>query len=515
MRGIQYPRSCLLGLMALLWAQAALADEPPSLAERVDERARLLAAAPFETPDGALPEPLARLDARAYHAIGVRQPPWPADSDFRVQALPRGYIYRDRVRIHFVSGGVPRTLPFDPALFDPRPVGLDAAQLPSDLGYAGLRVLYPLNRPDRHDEVLVFLGASYFRLLGRDQGYGLSARGLAIDTALPQGEEFPAFREFWIERPPSPGRELHIHALLDSPSVSGAWHFVLRPGGGTRLEVHARMFARETVTKLGLAPLTSMFMHGENSTRPSDDVRPEVHDSDGLLVHSGHGEPIWRPLTNPRRLQVSALRDDSPRGFGLMQRDRDFASYLAPRQAYERRPSLWVEPLGRWREGAVELVEIPSEAEDNDNIVAYWVPDQGLRAGESLDVRYRLHVRDLPSAGAALGHVVRTRNGWSGADAGPRQDPPPRESRLIAVDFAGGALDTLHAAQPVQAHLASGDAAVSDIRVRKLPGDAGWRASLLLEGRHDRASDLRLFLELRGERLTETWNHVWSASELD
>ena len=300
-----------------------------------------------------------------------------------------------------VSGGQPAPVPYQPGMFD---YGANnfGDKLPDDLGFAGFRIHYPLNRPDYFDELAVYLGASYFRILGRNQIYGASARGLAVDTAATSGEDFPRFREFWIEEPGADATRLTIYALLDSRSATGAYRFVLTPGTDTQAEVTASVYPRRDIGKLGMAPLTSMFFFGENRGRGFDDFRPEVHDSDGLQMETGQGEWIWRPLLNPKDLRVSSFTDENPRRFGLIQRDRDFLHYQDLESSYHRRPSYWVEPVGDWGKGRVELVEIPTDEEINDNIVAYWVPERAVRGGEGLDFSYRLRsVLDSPETSAA------------------------------------------------------------------------------------------------------------------
>ena len=83
------------------------------------------------------------------------------------------------------------------------------------------------------------------RASARDQVFGLSARGLAIDTAESWGEEFPWFREFWLVTPAPNAKELTIYALLDSPRVTGAYRFAVEPGEQTRVDVECRLFLRE------------------------------------------------------------------------------------------------------------------------------------------------------------------------------------------------------------------------------------------------------------------------------
>jgi periplasmic glucans biosynthesis protein len=505
-------------MLMLMLATPAAAETGPgeidALYDTVTERAEALAGHPHDPGTGELPEALRDLDYDTYRQIRFRPEAalWGDEGLFSVQLFHTGFLFEAPVHLHTVEDGEVTSLDFDAARFRYDDA---AADLPDrDLtgaGHAGFRLHFPLNRGDYQDEFAVFLGASYFRLVGRGQGYGLSARGLAIDTALPRGEEFPAFREFWLIRPAPEATRMTVLALLDSPSLAGAYRFDIAPGRDIQVEVTARLFARRNVEQLGVAPLTSMFAHGDTTPRGVDDHRPAVHDSDGLMVHTGSGEWIWRPLTNPRSLRVSSLLDQNPAGFGLAQRERDFDRYLDLEARYDRRPSQWVEPLSPWGAGRVQLVEIPAPDETHDNIVAFWVSDTPLRAGESRELRYRTHTFGAEPAEPTPARVVRTRQGWGGVP-GERQ-PPPRSRRHFMVDFAGGELTGLSPDQPVEAELSASRGRVHHLQARALPDGRGWRASFRLDPEGRQPSDLRLQLSLRGEVISETWNHVWHPDE--
>ncbi|HET8790970.1 MAG TPA: glucan biosynthesis protein G [Modicisalibacter sp.] len=494
---------------------------PAALFEHVTEQARELAGKPYKAPQSPLPESVANLSYDDYRNIRFRQENalWRGDRLFEVQFFHPGFLYDQPIDIHVLKDGQVEELRFSTDMFR---YGEDTAAVhdaladidPEKLGFAGFRLHYPLNTPDYKDEFVVFLGASYFRMVGRGQNYGLSARGLAVDTATPDGEEFPAFRAFWLVRPEPNATQMTLFALLDSPSVTGAYRFVVHAGNNVVMDVEARLFARSDVGKLGVAPLTSMFLHGENSVGFHDDFRPEVHDSDGLLMHTSGGQWIRRPLSNPPALSVTQLRDDMPRGFGLMQRDRDFESYLDVEADYHQRPSFWVKPVeGDWGKGGVELVEIPTESEIHDNIVSYWVPDAPFRAGESRRYVYRLSTHGEPLHEDELGMVIRTRSGWGAAPG--QTDPPARGAlRQFAVGFKGGALAGLDPTQPVQASLTTSTGEITDVKVLKLPDGKTWRASFKLAPQDGQLADMQLRLTLRGETLTETWSYIWNPDAL-
>lgn len=495
-------------------AQATTEDEVATLFDRVTERARTLADDEYREESGELPAALRDLDYDTYRQIRFRPEAalWRDEGLFSVQLFHTGFLFDTPVQLHVVEDGESRPLAFDSARFRYDDAAADLAEADlSGAGHAGFRLHYPLNSADYHDEFAVFLGASYFRLVGRGQGYGLSARGLAIDVATSDGEEFPAFREFWLVEPEPEATRMTVLALLDSPSLAGAYRFDIAPGKNVVVNAEARLFARHDVEKLGVAPLTSMFAHGDTTPRPVDDYRPHVHDSEGLLMHTASGEWIWRPLNNPSELRVTSLRDDGPRGFGLVQRSRDFEHYLDLEARYERRPSQWVEPLDDWGPGGVELVELPAPDETHDNVVAYWVAETPLREGESRTLRYRTHTFGAELPEQHLAQVVRTRQGWGGVPG--RADPAPSSRRHFLVDFHGGELEGLAADQPVTVNVEASQGEVRHIQARPLPGGRGWRASFRLDPDGERPADLRLHLSLHDRVISETWNHVWYPSE--
>lgn len=363
---------------------------------------------------------------------------------FRLQAFHVGHLFRTPVRLNAIAGPRAQPIPYRGEDFEGSPVL--SSGLPGDLGYAGWRYNYPLNTPERHDELVSFLGSSYFRFLGKDQVYGLSARGLSIGTGLlDNNEEFPFFREFWFAAPERDGGDERVRffALLDSPSLAGAYEFVLRPGGISTLDVTCTLFARRQVNHLGIAPLTSMFFIGENDRHYNDrnkydDYRPEMHDSDGLKLHVDGDEWIWRPLRNPQVQELSYYHTKRLLGFGLAQRDRTFAVYQDIELAYQSRPSYWIEPLGLWGEGRVELVELATKDETADNIIAAWLPAEPLLPGRPATYSYRISsALNLPVP-ANLARVSHTFHAPTGA-LGSREYRPPGSRRFL-VDFSGGPL---------------------------------------------------------------------------
>jgi glucan biosynthesis protein len=408
-----------ISVMLIIWAniassQSVVSDSNglPFSHETVIELARKLAQTPFTEPEQA-PKSLTQLDYSTYRKINFQQNAaiWGhSPTRFCIQLFAPGFLFKDLIDIDVVEKGLAYPVTVSESSFKvPNPsLGKILAQVGKAVGF---RLHYPINRDDYKDEFIVFQGASYFRAVSKGQLYGLSARGLAIDVAQPTGEEYPFFRHFWIERPSARQKAIVIHALLDSKSVSGAYRFGIYPGAPTRVDVDVILFPRRDIQNIGLAPLTSMFMHGPMDPSDKPDYRPAVHDSEALAMVRGNGEHLWRPLKNPHKLQVSGFIDENPKGFGLIQRHRNFDYFQDLEANYQRRPSAWVEPLGDWGKGQVELVEIPSESEANDNIVAYWQPALGLKKAQPFSYSYRITWPDDAPIAATKSRIVRSASG--------------------------------------------------------------------------------------------------------
>jgi glucans biosynthesis protein len=481
-------------------AQAALAFDFDDVADLARRKAR----APYAPPDRTQPAELEALGYDEYRDIRFR----PDRAIWRAENAPFDLMFfhraqsNPRVRMNEIVDGEARHLPYESDDFDFGKNTLSPDTW-SELDYAGLRVHYHLNGPEYKDELIVFLGASYFRALAAGTRYGLSARGLAVDTVGGQGEEFPYFPEFWIVKPEPGARSLRMFALLDSARVNGAYQLDITPGDETVVEVRARLYLREPIETLGVAPLTSMYQFGENQPHRTD-FRPEVHDSDGLMVATGDGEWLWRPLVNPNRVLTTSYAMDELAGFGLMQRDRSFTSYEDPEARYDLRPSAWVEPIGSWGPGRIELVQIPTPNETNDNIVAYWVPDELPGRGEPLDFAYRLHWQSATTAQQPPGgRVVQSRVGRGYRELAP-------DEHQFMVDFAGPSLAELAPSAPVRAVVSAPvNGEILETNAYHVEATGAWRMMVLVK-QLDAAQpvELRGYLESGTDVLTETWSNL-------
>ena len=479
----------------------------------VVKRARDLAAAPYDATVPALPDGLANLDYDAWRDIRFKSDKpllgQQLNATFRLELFHLGHLYKRPVVINVLRDGIPAPIPYTGNLFDYGRNKVDA-NLPINLGFAGFRLKFPVNAPHVWDEVVAFLGASYFRFLGRGQRYGLSARGLAIGGGLRLNEEFPYFREFWIETPQPNAETIAIYALLDGESATGAFRFDLVPGQETYLETSVTLFARKAIPALGLAPLSSMFFVGKNDRRQSDDFRSELHDSDGLFMHTGAGEWIWRPLSNPFNPSVSVFLDRDPRGFGLLQRDRNFSDYQDLELAYELRPSYWIEPRGDWGEGQVELLELPTADETNDNVVAAWAPKDSLDAGRSLTYAYRITALTMDQNLSPGGRAVATFRVAPRA-LGAAESPPPGSTRFL-IDFSGGDL-SYFMSDPSLVEPVATTSNGKILRTFLTPNAhaRGFRAGVDVAVDPGQSTDLRVFLRSGSKALTETWTYPWRA----
>jgi glucans biosynthesis protein len=513
MQEIPVQRRELLGGVALSVASlvrptavAGAVEQPtvsggPFNASSVRDLARQLAQQPYKPPENTLPDALTSMDYETYRAI--RFDPghalWRGENcKFTAEFFHRGFIYKNRVDIYEVADGKVTPIRYSPDLFTFSKGTLSAG----DWGFAGFRIHYPLNRPDYYDEVCAFLGASYFRAVAKGQAYGLSARGLAIKTAEQGGEEFPIFKAFWLERP-VPGTDLIVvHALLDSASCAAAFRFTIRPGEDTIFDTESALYPRVDIAASGLAPLTSMFLFDVNDRPRVDDWRAAVHDSAGLKLRTGADERIWRPLTNPKTLQVSAFVDTSPRGFGLMQRPLDFPGYQDLEAHYEKRPSAWVEPIGDWGPGIVQLVEIPSDREINDNIVSFWRPKDPLRAKGEYLLNYRLHWCRREPNGMDLGQVAQTRCGLSWH----------QKNRQFVIDFTGAALAPFAPDKLPTLDAGCDRGKVVNATVEENPAVKGWRVSLEVDTADNLVVELHARLMNGDQPLTEKWMYRWTPS---
>ncbi len=409
---------------------------------------------------------------------------------------------QDQIDLNLVDGDEVTSFPFSRDLFDYGPNTRFSWTDFRDAKFSGFRVLYPLNRPDKLDEVIVFHGASYYRVAPAGLVYGLSARALAVNCGGESAEEFPVFREFWVERPDREGRVLRLRGLLDSTSVAGAAEFTVDPGSETAVHVRLSLYPRVDMSRCGIAPLTSMYWFGKNTQRQFSDFRPEVHDSDGLLMQTGAGEWLWRPLDNTGKLRNSAFMDKSPKGFGLMQRERDPARYEDLRAQYHLRPSAWIRPEGDWGAGSVRLVEIPTDAEFSDNIVAFWEPAQPLKAGQLADFAYDVvwcgEKADLPP----LGRVIAFKTGAI-------QDQP--RARRFMLDFTAPGLEQQGAAFTPEVFVNALRGRISNQRNEYNPYRRAWR--VLFDVAADEGADaveLRAHLRKGNGVCTETWTYYWA-----
>jgi len=487
-------------------AAVTYGDRKPFTFDLLRARASDAASMPWEPATPVAPSIVARIDYDAYQQIRFRpELSLMLDASHRlpIQLFHLGRFSPDSVRVHLVRDGSAREVLYSPALFD-IPEGHPARELPQGAGFAGFRVM----APDLKTDWLAFLGASYFRTSGPYNQYGLSARGLAIDTGLQTPEEFPRFTEFWLESGLKSGEPLVLYAYLDSPSVTGAYRFSIvrtvdkHDIARIDMEIECDLFARRDIVRLGVAPFSSMFWYGEGARPKIVDWRPEIHDSDGLAIWTGAGERIWRPLNNPPRVMVNAFVDRDVKGFGLLQRDRDFVHYLDDSVFYERRASVWVEPIEPFGEGEVQLLEIPTDDEIHDNIAAYWYPGGPFESGGRRRYHYRLRWLDDIPFPANLGRVCDT---WLGLGGRPGHKRP-EGLRKFVIDFQGAVFDGLGRDDGVEVVVTPSRGELSTVYTHPVVDQrARWRALFDLQATGTEPVNIRAYLRKGDRALTETW----------
>ncbi|WP_210489795.1 glucan biosynthesis protein [Microvirga antarctica] len=492
------------------YASSARAQTPPAIiqttlgeGQRFDSAivmnlARQISRKPFVPVPNDLPDAFSKLDYDQYVAIKSQRPPiWGADGrGIAFEPLHRGFVFANAIDLFIVEDGIVRRVSYDPTQFDYGKINLPNNL--GDVGYSGFRLISTAGDGKPFDFAII-QGATFFRAIARGQNFGAIARALTLKPADPKGEEFPIFRAFWLERPPVGSTSITIHGVIDSESTSGAIRMTFRPGDMTIVDVETTLFPRVNLEHVGLGGIGSTYFHGPNDRSNADDIRPAVYESTGLQMLNGKGEWLWRPLQNPDTLQISAFVDQSPKGFGLLQRDRAFETFQDDDQRFERRPSLWIEPLGDWDLGSVQLLEIPTDAEINDNILTYWRPKAPMAAGSEVPFAYRQYWCWTPPERPPLATVVSTRigRGTSG------------RKRRFAVEFSGDALGEAPA-QDLRSVLTVGPGVFQNLKLWSYPERKAVRVVFELDPGNENACEMRLILEAGGKPISETWLYRWT-----
>lgn len=480
-------------------------DQPPEGAPfsgaSLADMARVLSAKPFSAPNTDLPGPLSNLNFEGYAAIRAKPEGliWNDESSaFVIEPLHRGFIYNTPMQINLVEDGVARRLNYDASKFVFGGVNLPSP--PAKLDFSGFRVL---RRNDRGElqELAVFQGASFFRSLAPGQTFGVTARGLSIRIGDGRGEEFPLFRAVWIEKASRSSNALTINALLDSDSLAGAYRFTLHPGDATIIDVECSLFPRAALENYGLATMSATCLFNPLDRRGDDDVRDAAEELTGLQMLTGAGEWVWRPATNRNNLQISEFVDSNPKGFGFLQRNRDFDDFYDLTQHWERRPSLWVEPIGDWGPGSVELVEIPSDNENAQNMIAFWRSKVPLLKGQQADFAYRQFWCWSPPAKPQVAAVSGSRGGHGAA----------AKQRRFLVEFRGDALGDAARVADLKANLTIFPGKIAALRTYPAPERKACYVQFDIDLAGETACEMRLTLEAQGAPLSETWLYRWTS----
>jgi glucans biosynthesis protein len=477
----------------------ALGEPSPFGAGTAIAEAKDLSRKLFKPISSELPPPFRGLTYEQYASI--REQPgtaiWTAEkTGFTIEPLHRGFIFASPVELNLVADGQARRIIYDPALYDFG--SLTVPDKIGDMGFSGFRILAQASGGPAL--LAIFQGATFFRAVAAGQTPGAIARALSINTADTRAEEIPFFRKIWIERPSLAAAALVIYALIDSESITGACRFTLRPGEATIIDTECTLFARAAVDNLGLSAISAAHFSCPLGQRRSDDLRPCISETGGLQMLTGKGEWLWRPVSNRDTLQLSAFADENPRGFGFLQRDRFFDHYQDDDQHFESRPSLWIEPIGDWAQGALQLIEIPSDSEANDNIIAYWKPKQPLAAGSEVSYAYRQFWCWSPPEQPPLAVAMQSRSGKGSA---------PKRRRFL-VEFTGETLgepETLAAMKP---NLNVAPGAILSLRSFARPDNKSCRVLFEIDPGGESYTEMRLVLEAAGKPLSETWLYRWT-----
>ncbi|MFN3892604.1 MAG: glucan biosynthesis protein [Beijerinckiaceae bacterium] len=472
---------------------------------QVLEMARNLARQPWRKPAPDLPEPFNTLNHDQYASI-ERKPEafvWRDQSTgFALEPTPRGFIFGNSLQINVVEDGVARRLAYDPADYNFGKV--PAAAERKDVGFAGFR-LWIRGADGSLQDFLNFQGQGYFQTVGRGQPFGASARALAVRPVdQGKGEEFPYFAAVWIERPVLAANAVVIHALLDSESVTGAFRYTMRPGDATIVDTECTLFTRAAIDNVGIAAMQGTFLFGPVDRRRGDDVRPGVYDVAGVQMHTGKDEWIWRPVANRQTIQLSAFVDENPKGFGVIQRDRDFSLFSDDDNHWEARPSVWTEPLGDWGPGHVTLIEIPAESQVNQNIIVYWRPRAPLAANSETTFSYRQWWAWNPPDRPPLATAWRSRSGRVSGS------PPNARRRRFMVEFRGDALADVARNPEITARVTAAQGSVMSSRLMLARHEKAARVTFDLDAGNEPNMELRLLLESAGKPISETWLYRWT-----
>jgi len=494
-----YRYAVALAAVLVLWPTTVASNAEEAFSFATLKRLAEETASVQHQPPKRASEPFLKLDYDGYRLIAARHENslWrDINLPFLAEFFAGGYIFEYPVEINTVdAAGKVTPLTAGPQWFQYRGKSEPLAKEPGG-GFSGFRMLTQLDAKDEKVEFIVFQGASYFRGRAANQGYGSSARGLAVDVGLPSPEEFPRFIKFWIEQPAKDAKQARVWALMDGPAESGAYEFTITPGNELNLDVQAELWFRHGVQKVGIAPLTSMWMWDGNN-KPANEPRPEVHDADGLLIQDGADAWTWRPLHRPKKPTVSQWPVADLRGFGLLQRDRNFDHYRDDEARYHLRPSLWVTPTGNWGPGRIELLELPSETEGGDNMGAYWVGREPFAAHSHRTLSYRLTFGDGPADHAQDLQVVDTRLTNAG------------EVTNFEVEFAGAT--RVASAESVSPKVTSDAGTVENIS--SAVGNDGHvivRFSYRPSG-NDKAQ-LQAQLGTETAPVSEKWSYLWTRS---
>lgn len=498
---LKLPLLLVLACVSAVTSSAAENGDTVQDFASLTQLAHTLAELPYDDSARLVPEFLTKLGYDEYRDFKYKpeQALWVDQQlPFEMTFFHAGYIYPKSVAMHAINQeGSVTSIPFSSEMFTYGPQAELIDRLPSDLNFSGFQI-WSRDESGEMQDVGLFQGASYLRMVSSFGEYGLSARALSIDTTNQEQEEFPEFTQFWFKQPKPDDTSFVFFGLLDSPSITGAYRFELTPANPIRLQVQAKLMPRRDVKELGLAPFSTMYWYGENSAAKPADFRPEVHDSDGLQIQN-ENEQIFRSIHNPARTRVDVFEGENLLSFGLLQRDRNFENYQDIEARYHLRPDAWIVPGENMQAGNVHLLEIESPHEYADNIALAWVPRETPKPGDTFSYSYDLYFGEKPAP--KLAAIVASRYGESLRGDG---------SIEFVIDVAGEPLSSLRddVELTIESSIEGGEIIWQNIR--KNPFNATWRMNLRVSPADDiEGVRLRAKLQHNNTPVSETWVYWW------
>ena len=422
---------------------------------------------------------------------------------FRLEFFHLGYIYNTPLAVNEFKGLYSQDIRFTNDLFNFGNLNKDTSDKAKDLeGYAGLKILCQLNRPNQFDELISVLGNEKFRALGRYNIYGLYAAPL-ITIGINNKINLAHYTKFWLGKPESKSDHLTMCAIADSPEATIAFHYEIYPGDDTKVKTKSTIYPRIDTLSVGIAPMSTLYFSGINTLSRYNLYYSQFHYSDNLII-SSEKNVFSQPLENYEQTVVNEVKTKDIKFFGLSQRDRNYDHYQTLFIALHLMPTLWIKPDNDWQKGKVVLVETPANNPNTLNIYAFWVPEEKLHKGKVYSYDYTMHwAINEPDPDTGPGCVSSTKVGLDG------------DNICFAIKFTGTMLKKLPAVANITSLTTiSSNSKITDIKIQKDPFDNQWIALITaskpvkVDNKQSQVS-LSCTLMYGNKPITETWMYKW------